>query len=199
MQNFHLHARFMIALLLTILTATAQTTSQQSRSVAENQPTQPEFEVASIKINTSGSGASSANGSKGGIVYTNLTLKSIIEQAYRVKPFQVIGPDWMDDVRLDITAKNPPNATLKDRPAMLRKLLEDRFKLAVHRGSKEMPGYALVVAKKGFRLQQVEPGDSSENETGGRVHLLSVKKTSMASLADFIARNLDRRLSTRPA
>jgi uncharacterized protein (TIGR03435 family) len=81
---------------------------------------------------------------------------------------------------------------------MLRALLEDRFKVAVHRESKEMPGYALVVAKRGFKLKPVEPGGGSDtNSTGGRVRTLTVKRTSMASLADLLARNLDQMVVDR--
>jgi uncharacterized protein (TIGR03435 family) len=74
---------------------------------------------------------------------------------------------------------------------MLRTLLEDRFKLRVHRESKEMPGYALMVAKRGFTLQPVEPGGASTSTSGGRVRTLTAWRTSMAVLADVISRGLD--------
>jgi uncharacterized protein (TIGR03435 family) len=159
---------------------------------AQPQAAHPAYEVASVKLNTSGSGSSSSNGSKGQIVFTNLTLKRLIERAYSVKPFQVTGPDWMETVRFDIAAKYPPDTNNDDRSLMLRTLLEDRFKLAVHRESKEMPGYALVVAKKGFKLKAVEPGgsDTNSNSSGGRVVTLTAKRNSMAQLADFVARRL---------
>jgi uncharacterized protein (TIGR03435 family) len=81
---------------------------------------------------------------------------------------------------------------------MLRSLLEDRFKLAVHRESKEMPGYTLVVGKRGFKLKPVEPGGGSDtNSTGSRVRTLTVKRTSMASLADLMARNLNQMVVDR--
>ncbi len=74
---------------------------------------------------------------------------------------------------------------------MLRTLLEDRFKLAVHRETKDMPGYALVVAKGGFKLKPVEPGGpSGTSRKGGRVVTLTAKKSSMADLAGDIARSL---------
>jgi uncharacterized protein (TIGR03435 family) len=158
--------------------------------LAQPHDAHPAYEVASVKLNTSGSGNSSSNGSKGQIVFTNQTLKRLIERAYGVKPFQVTGPGWMETVSFDIAAKYPPNTTNDDRSLMLRTLLEDRFKLAVHRESKEMPGYALVVVKRGFKLKPVEPGGSDTNSKGGRVRTLTAKKTSMAQLADFVARTL---------
>jgi uncharacterized protein (TIGR03435 family) len=154
------------------------------------QDVRPAFEAASVKPNTSNSGSSSSHGSKGQIVFTNLTLKRLIERAYNVKPFQVTGPGWVENVSFDIAAKYPPDTSNDDRLLMLRTLLEDRFKLAVHRTSKEMPGFALVVAKGGFKLKPVEPGGSGTDSNGGRVRTMTATKTSMAQLADFVARSL---------
>ncbi|MGO9259955.1 MAG: TIGR03435 family protein [Bryobacteraceae bacterium] len=158
---------------------------------AQPQAAHPAYEAAFVKLNTSGSGSSSSNGSKGQIVMTNLTLKRLIERAYNVKPFQVTGPDWLEAVRFDIAAKYPPDTKNDDRSLMLRTLLEDRFKLTVHRESKDMPGYALVVAKKGFKLKPVELGSSDTDSNGdGRLVTLTAKKNSMAQLADYVARRL---------
>jgi uncharacterized protein (TIGR03435 family) len=157
---------------------------------AQPQDARPAFEAASAKINTEGPGHSSADGSKGQVVMTNQTLKRLIERAYNVKPFQITGPGWMEDVRFDIAAKYPPDTANGDRLLMLRTLLEDRFHLAVHLESKDTPGYALVVAKSGFKLKPVEPGGSDTDTEGGRVQTLTAKKTSMALLADLVARDL---------
>ena len=159
-------------------------------ALAQPQGARPAFEAASVKPNTSDDNGSSSNGSKGQIVFTNQTLKRVVERAYNLKPFQVSGPRWMEEVRFDIAAKYPPDTKNDDRPLMLRTLLEDRFKLAVHRESKDMPGYALVVAKSGFKLKPAEPGYSSNSSSGGRVQTLKSQRTSMAMLADLLARNL---------
>ena len=152
---------------------------------------QPAYEAASVKPNTSGGNGSSSNGSKGQILMTNQSLKRLIERAYSVKPFQVTGPDWMENVHFDIAAKYPPDTRNEDRPLMLRTLLEDRFKLSVHRESKEISGYALVVAKGGLKLKPVEPGGSGSNSNSDGVRTtLKATKVSMADLADFAARRL---------
>jgi len=106
-----------------------------------------------------------------------------------------IGPDGVlgqaDDGAwlVDVHHRAHPDTKNEDRTLMLRTLLEDRFKLAVHRQSKEIPGYVLVVGKK-FKLKPVEPGGSGTDSHGGRVRTLTATKTSMAFLADLIARNL---------
>jgi len=121
----------------------------------------------------------------------NQTLRRLVERAYNVKAFQVSGPDWMENVRFDVMAKYPPDTRSEDRPAMLRTLLEDRFKLATHRETKEVPGYALVVAKGGLKIKPVEkgPGGTSSNSTNSLVSL-KVTSVSMTELADYLARRL---------
>jgi uncharacterized protein (TIGR03435 family) len=121
---------------------------------------------------------------------TNQTLKRLIERAYEVTPVQVSGPDWLEHVRFDIAAKFPLDVKREDQPLMLRTLLEDRLKLAVHRETREMSGYELGVAKGGFKLTPVEPGGMSTNSSGGVVSTLSVKKVSMARLAALLTQFL---------
>src|SRR6266513_2944286 len=57
------------------------------------------------------------------------SLRELIPLAYEVKPFQLTGPDWLSAQRFDILAKLPEGATKEQVPAMLRALLEERFKL----------------------------------------------------------------------
>jgi uncharacterized protein (TIGR03435 family) len=150
------------------------------------------YEAASVKLNNSGSGSSSSHGSKGHIVFTNVSLKQLVERAYEVKPIQVTGPDWMENVRVDIMAKYPPDLKREDQPLMLRSLLEERFKLAVHHKSQDLPGYALVVAKSGFKLKPVDDAGGPSTSSNGKNHVrtLTAKTTPMKQLADFLTRTL---------
>jgi len=157
---------------------------------AQSSDPRPAYEAASVKLNNSGSTSTSSNGSKGQIVFTNSPLHRLVERAYDVKPYQVIGPEWMDNIRFDISAKYPPDTKPADRATMLRTLLEDRFKLAAHRETREMAGYVLVVAKGGCKLKPVEPGGSSTNTNGGLITTLSAKKASMEQLAAIVSREL---------
>jgi uncharacterized protein (TIGR03435 family) len=147
------------------------------------------FEVASVKPDLSGSGSSSSNGSKGQTVFTNVSLRRLIERAYNVKPFQVTGPDWLDNVRFDITAKYPGDTNNEQRALMLRTLLVERFHLATHRESKDMPAYALLVAKSGPKLEVTKMSGDSTSSNRGR---FEDKAVSMAGLADQLARQLER-------
>lgn len=152
--------------------------------------TRPAYHAAIVKPNASGC-CTGTKSSADQIILTNRTLKNLIVIAYEVQPYQVIGPAWMEKVRFDITVKYPANTTYHERWAMLRTLLEDRFKLAVHRDAKEMSGYALVVANDGFKLKPSEPGEAST--TGGNhgnVFTCNARKTDMSVLAWELADDL---------
>jgi uncharacterized protein (TIGR03435 family) len=128
--------------------------------------TKPTFEVASIKpaaldmaklVAMTQSGEMPAIGPRVGAAraeYTFMTLKDLIALAYKVKAFQITGPDWLASQRFDIVAKLPDGASKDDVPAMLQALLEDRFKLGLHRESKAQSVLALVVGKGGPKMKE---------------------------------------------
>ena len=89
--------------------------------------------------------------------YTYMALRELIVTAYKVKPYQITGPDWLANTRFDIKAKMPDGSKKDDAPEMLQSLLEDRFRLVVRRETKEHPVLALVVGKGGPKLKAAEP------------------------------------------
>jgi len=127
------------------------------------------FEVASIKPSAPGSGDSRnaiprmvpANGR---LTITNMPLRLLIRIAFEVQDFQISGgPADLMLSTFDITAKAEDGATpaSKDTLAMLRTLLADRFKLKTHTEPREMPIYALVLARADGRLgPDIKPSTS---------------------------------------
>jgi uncharacterized protein (TIGR03435 family) len=78
------------------------------------------------------------------------TMVDLIRTAYGVDADKVLGgPSWLDTDRFEVIAKAPPNATLDTTKLMLRALLVERFKLALHNDSHALPGFALTVGKGG--------------------------------------------------
>ncbi|HEY7338070.1 MAG TPA: TIGR03435 family protein [Bryobacteraceae bacterium] len=53
------------------------------------------------------------------------------------------GPSWLDLDRFDVIAKTLPGTSREALKLMLRTLLADRFKLAVHADTKPLPGFVL--------------------------------------------------------
>jgi len=69
------------------------------------------------------------------------------------------GPAWINSVRYQIDAKaNGARGQGMMRGPMLQTLLEDRFRLKIHRETREVPAYALIVAKGGIKLHPFQPG-----------------------------------------
>jgi uncharacterized protein (TIGR03435 family) len=154
------------------------------------QDARPAFDVATVKLAPCG-GPKSNRASTDQLISTNQTLKQLVVLAYSVQPYQVTGPAWMESVCFDITAKYPPGTKFSDRWLMLRSLLEDRFKLAVHHESKEMPGYALIVAKGGFKIKPADPGEpSTSGGDQGHVWTFRARKIEMSTLAYELADSL---------
>jgi uncharacterized protein (TIGR03435 family) len=131
-----------------VLTATAfaQPPSQPQAALA--------FEVASVKpAPPNAPGPYVVPGPGAGLTITNMTLKELIVMAYRIHPFQVsAGPSWLDSARYDIVAKPQTKSKPMENMLMLQALLADRFRLAFHRETKELPVYAMVLARKDGKL-----------------------------------------------
>ncbi len=85
--------------------------------------------------------------------YNYMSLKELVIAAYKAKPYEVTCPDWMATEHYDIVARMPEGSTKDDAAAMLKALLEDRFKLQAHIESQDRPVLALVVAKGGPKLK----------------------------------------------
>ncbi len=146
-------------------------------------PTSASFEVASIKPNHSGDRRFFVSWQPGRFNATGMTVKFLITMAYGVKDFQVSGgPGWVNSERYDIDAKEPDSIAqeLEKLPdeqrepladSMLQSLLADRFQLKLTHGTKDMPAYALVVAKNGAKLQAAKPeGTQAQAQSGPGGH-----------------------------
>ena len=86
------------------------------------------------------------------------TLAQLITYAYKVKAYQVTGPDWIKTSHWDIAATLPEGSNKDQIPEMMQALLADRFKLVIHHDTKEMPVLALEVGKGGVKMP-VSPPD----------------------------------------
>jgi uncharacterized protein (TIGR03435 family) len=136
----------------------------------QNAPARPEFEVASIKPSAP-SGVDRANvgvridGAQ--VRCTYFSLKDYIGMAYRLRYYQITGPEWIGSERFDISAKLPAGAGREQVPEMVIALLADRFQLKAHRETKEFSVYALVVGKGELKLKESAADSSSEGADAG--------------------------------
>ena len=159
-----------------------------SMALAALMPAQ-QFEVASVKPTATQDGSLSVNFPPGGrFVARNLTLKQLLQNAYAMQDYQIVGgPGWIASAGFDIEAKADGETGRDQVLKMIQTLLTDRFHLALHRETRQLPVYALVVGKTGPRLG---PADGSPGGSKTMFGQLIVKKMGMAELARILALDL---------
>ncbi len=132
------------------------------------------FEVASVKL-SKGRSLPTMSALPGGerFVARNMPLVWLIGEAYQVPNLQISGiPDAMRNEQYDIEAKADHPANRAQMTIMLRSLLEHRFKLTVHRETKELVARVLVVAKGGAKMD--------ENRDGGDLAITKINGNKTA-------------------
>jgi uncharacterized protein (TIGR03435 family) len=132
----------------------------------------PEFEVASVKPSSTNERMNYGQ-RPNGIFGTNMPAKGWIQIAYGIKAFQIVGPDWISFEKFDIDAKAENLSSARQKLSMLQALLADRFKLTLHRETRESPVYNLVVSRGGLKMrpskdQTLWAGDYPDGSPDGR-------------------------------
>jgi uncharacterized protein (TIGR03435 family) len=108
----------------------------------------------------------------GRLRFPAVTLKTLLMFAYDVKDFQIVGPGWIDDERFAVEATMPADTTQDQTRTMLRNLVADRFKTEIHRETRPLPIYSLVIGKSGLKIRNTPPprpkqlGDSNSAPDG---------------------------------
>ena len=106
-----------------------------------------------------------------GFTAVNVTLRSLIQEAYGVQANQISGPaDMLDKGAYDVDGKTAKSAPGKldpehgrmERQVMLQSLLAERAKLVLHRENRAILSYALGVADSGSKLQAVQGGEGQK-------------------------------------
>jgi uncharacterized protein (TIGR03435 family) len=179
-----------------------------------------QFEVASIRPSAeqpTGTGTAGVRVDGAQARWTALTIKDYVAGAYRVKAYQVSGPDWIGSDRFDIAATLPAGVPASQIPEMLQHLLEERFQVKLHREKKEFPVYTLEVAKGGLKMQENAPDPAAKADNNAPVNIsgsgsaqgisvdlgrgssyafsnnkFEAKRLTMAALAANLERFLDR-------
>jgi uncharacterized protein (TIGR03435 family) len=146
----------------------AKSTAPQ-KGAATHPPGKPVvFDAASVKPIAAAAVVAGRKGGRGSggpgtadpgrIHYAAIRLKVLVINAYGVKDFQIVGPDWLNDdgeaTRFAIDATMPPDTTREQLRLMFQNLLADRFKLEIHRETRDLPKYSLIVTKNGPKMKE---------------------------------------------
>ena len=178
-------------------------TQTRAQSQTSNTSLLPVFKSVSVEQDKSGKPGETILYENDGISAANFRLLGLVSEAYRVQESQIQGPDWLKSERYDVEAKVDGSVAGETRTfnidlgrLMLRPLLADHFYLVVHRETRVVPVYALIVADTGSQLRESPPGSSSP----GRMRTLSIQgkgrlagnDVPLSGLVDYFARQLDR-------
>jgi uncharacterized protein (TIGR03435 family) len=168
-------SRLWLALLLLPSAAIAQTPAFEVASIRpvgdSPRPFGEGFFCAFVCVNM---GRLEIKGSR--VDIASMALDELLTRAYRIRPDQLSGPDWMRNQRFDIVANIPEGVSSSQVPEMLRALLVERFHLTAHRETRDEPVYALLVGKNGPMLKKSTeavpagaPGDETLNSPQGPI------------------------------
>lgn len=180
---------------------------------AQTPPTRtpPVSYVASIKPSDPQARTLSEYLPGGRLSATAVTVRNLLRIAYRIQDYQLVGaPAWFSTRRFDIAAKAEDNPA-PTRQIFLRTLLRDRFKIVVHNETRELPTFALVLARSDGKLgpklirsdfdcdayraaphAPPEPGRTPDCATRINPGALSGKAINMAQLAASLAPFVER-------
>jgi uncharacterized protein (TIGR03435 family) len=166
----------------------------------------PAFDVASIHIDnteTDGRHHIFNDPAESHLRTVNLALRDLIQFAYGLPDSQILGgPAWLDSIMFDIDAKSDPavDAQLHALPTeqarqqkqkMVQALLADRFKLKAHQETRQLPVYALLVAKNGPKFQPSQITGTTIDTGRARLHIAGSDDT-IGILARELAQTLGR-------
>jgi len=166
-------------------------TCKVGASLSQNQPLT--YEVTSIKPNNSSRPGASTHTFAGLFTATNTTVRYLIQYAYSLRDFQVAGgPTWIGSEKYDIEAKSGSKAEDHEFSSMMRSILADRFQLKFHRETREVPVYALVLAKSGPKLASARQDEKSSMDANRGE--LTVRNATVADLASILSNTLDRKV-----
>jgi len=154
--------------------------------------TPPAFEVASVKATGRPPESSTAGWTvnHGNFTARAAWVRGLIAFGHDVRATQVHGgPSWIDTEQFDVIAKaGSADTKLDEMKAMVRTLLEDRFKLVAHRNKQESPIYTVVIGKKGSKMREANEDErTSVSAVGGR---LVCTRVNMLGLVITLANRL---------
>ncbi len=118
------------------------------------------FEVATVKVNHGNGDASPSRYPtlrNGLFIAENASLKTLLSAAYGLAKIRISGPAWIDSDRFDLTAKAPGGVPDSELGPMLQKLIQERFRAVVHRETREMAAFDMVVEKDGLKIRAFDP------------------------------------------
>lgn len=153
------------------------------------------FEVASVKKAESGGPPGdiprNMDSSPGHFAMRNVPMRYMMEWAYSLHDYELVGPDWIKgEERYDIFAKAPGPATDEEMRPMLQALLLERFQMKVHRETREMAAYLLLPGKGAAKVKESE-ADSQPGLVPNKEGGVTFRHFGLSRLTFLLTRRMD--------
>lgn len=132
-------------------------------AVCQSAEPRPKFEAADVHVSAKSTNPFARTGParNGRYEIKTASMVDLIRIAYGFDSDKILGgPSWLEMDRYDVIGKLPPDTTPETQKLMLQSVLEDRFKLKLHKDTKPLPTYALVTGKK-VQLKEAEGTEES--------------------------------------
>lgn len=142
-------------ILLTLCGSAISVARPQANETQASTGRRPAFDAVSVKLHKGGASAGLNLARGGGHVRLTANLRILMILAYNLHSLSeatntIVGmPNWGISETFDIEAEAPGNPTVAQKTLMLQSLLADRFKMVVHRETRQMLIYALVLSSPG--------------------------------------------------
>jgi uncharacterized protein (TIGR03435 family) len=156
-----------------------------SAAFAQTAASLPQFEAAQVRQSQPAAGRAweRITTDPGRLTASGVPLKQLIFEAYDMPYYRIFGgPPWLESEYYDLEATAGSAVSREQLKLMLRSLLADRFKLALHRETRELRAYALTVAKNGPKLRAAKDGESAPDPSAPGVERFRCDLTQFANL-----------------
>lgn len=189
--------RLLSILVLLIPCACSRLSAQATPAAGGNSG--PDYEVATVKVNNTGSGSIHVSIRDDILQATNVPLASLLEVAFDIRRDQVIGlPHWAQVDHYDIVAKvvdmdaqQLRGLSGDQRRVMLQHLLEQRFRLQTHVETRILSLLELSVAKEGIKFTEWQKPPDEQDQKKGSLNVNNEEMTAigvpMESLVRFLS------------
>lgn len=180
------------------LTISTSVAAQNVSSLRDVQPAA--YEVASVKPhdNSAGTAYASVQRSRPGEFHiVNTTALGLVQFIYGVRPYQVDGgPDWALKEKWEVQM-TAPGTSMRDQAGQILKVLQDRFKLQLHKETRDLPIYALTRTRPDSLGYAVKPPTSCPGSSSGRPDNWWMKCGDWRLVVSYLSGYLDRPLADR--
>lgn len=190
--------RFLLGFVFLMACCNLRASAQIASGANHATPAGPDYDVATVKVNNTGSSSSDIDISNGILRVTNVQLRALLEIAFDIRREQIVGlPHWAQVDRYDMAAKvvdiDPrqfPRLADDQQRVMLQHLLEQRFQLQTHVETRTLPLLELSVAKGGIRFAEWQKSSDDPDGKRGSMSVHNEEMTATGVQMDSLARFL---------